>query len=62
MLRARILELEKKHGSLRAASRVLLIDAGYLSRLRDGEKNNPSKSVLRKLRLKRVVNVRYEND
>ena len=54
-LRARIQELAKKHGSLRAAARVLEIDAGYLSRLQGGSKLEPSDGVLRKLGLKRVV-------
>lgn len=54
-LRRRIQELAKQHGSLRAAARVLKIDAGYLSRLQDGLKTEPSNDVLRKLGLKRVV-------
>lgn len=54
-LRARIHELAKKHGSLRAAARVLEIDHAYLSRLQDGSKLEPSDEILRKLRLKRVV-------
>lgn len=54
-LRARIQELAKKHGSLRAAARALEIDHAYLSRLQDGLKLEPSDAVLRKLRLKRVV-------
>ena len=55
LLRARIQELAKQHGSLRAASRVLQIDNGYLSRLQDGGKTEPSEEVLRKLGLRRVV-------
>jgi len=47
--------LAEQHGSLRAAARVLNVDAGYLSRLQTGEKNNPSDSLLRKLKLKRKV-------
>lgn len=54
-LRERIKELERQHGSLRAAARVLQIDAAYLLRLRDGEKTNPSATVLRKLKLKKVT-------
>lgn len=54
-LRARIQELARQHGSLRAAARALGIDAGYLSRLQDGSKLEPSDAVLRKLGLKRVV-------
>lgn len=55
MLQKRIEALTKKHGSLRAVSRVLKIDNGYLSRLASGEKDDPSDSVLRKLGLRRVV-------
>lgn len=54
-LRARIQELAKQHGSLRAAARALEIDPGYLSRLQDGLKLEPSDAVLRKLGLKRIV-------
>ena len=51
----RIEELVKQHGGLRAVARVTEIDAGYLSRLRSGEKVNPNKDKLRRLGLKRVV-------
>lgn len=54
-LRARIQALAKQHGSLRAAARVLEIDAGYLSRLQDGAKTEPSEAVLKKLGLRRIV-------
>lgn len=54
-LRGRIQELAKRHGTLRAVARVLEIDAGYLSRLQDGLKTEPSEAVLRKLGLRRVV-------
>jgi AraC-like DNA-binding protein len=54
-LRDRIIELERQHGSLRAAARVLQIDPAYLLRLRDGQKTNPGATVLRKLKLKKVV-------
>ena len=54
-LRDRIIELERQHGSLRAAARVLQIDPAYLLRLRDGEKTNPSAAVLRKLKLMKIV-------
>lgn len=55
MLRTRINELADKHGGLRAAARVLNIDPGYLVRLRDGQKTQPSATVLKKLKLARVV-------
>lgn len=54
-LQERIDELVAQHGSLRAVSRVTEIDAGYLSRLRAGEKANPEKDKLRRLGLRRVV-------
>lgn len=55
LLQQRISELASQHGSLRAAARVLQVDAGYLSRLQSGEKNDPGEELLRKLRLRRVV-------
>lgn len=51
----RINELVAQHGSLRAVARVTEIDAGYLSRLRSGEKVNPDKLKLTRLGLRRVV-------
>lgn len=54
-LQDRIDELVAQHGSLRAVARVTEIDAGYLSRLRTGEKVNPEKDKLRRLGLRRVV-------
>lgn len=42
-------------GSLRAAADVLDVDAGYLSRLRSGEKEAPSDDLLKRLGLTRVV-------
>jgi hypothetical protein len=51
-LKQRIDELVAHFGSLRVLSRVLQIDAGYLSRLRAGDKTAPSKTVLRKLGLR----------
>lgn len=50
--------LAKRHGSLRAAARVLNLTPAYLCRLRQGVKTEPSETVLRKLGLRRVV--RYE--
>ncbi|WP_414616988.1 hypothetical protein [Stenotrophomonas muris] len=43
------------HGSLRAASKDLGIDAGYLSRLASGEKENPGDYVLERLGLEKKV-------
>lgn len=54
----RVLQLCEQHGSLRAAARVVQIDAGYLSRLMNGEKVNPSAAFLRRLGLSRHVDYR----
>lgn len=51
----RIEELVEQHGGLRKAARAVRIDPGYLSRLRAGEKDEPSATTLRKLGLKRMV-------
>lgn len=58
-LQDRINELVAQHGSLRAVARVTEIDAGYLSRLRSGEKANPDKDKLRRLGLRRVVSFEH---
>lgn len=44
-----------KHGSVRAAARVLQIDAGYLCRLANGKARNPSDKVCKKLGLRKFV-------
>ena len=54
-LAKRIGELAEKHGSLRAAARVLQIDHAYLWRLANGQKDNPDQALLRKLGLRQVV-------
>jgi hypothetical protein len=59
-LKQRIDELIKQHGSLRAASRVLQMDAAYLFRLSSGEKSAPSEHILKKLKLRKIVIVTYE--
>lgn len=51
----RVDELIGCHGTLREVSRLLQIDCGYLSRLRNGEKMNPSRNILQKLGLREVV-------
>lgn len=48
-------QLIHRHGSLRAAARVLQISAPYLSRLFSGEKKDASDAILRKLGVRRVV-------
>lgn len=51
--------LIERHGSYRAAARVLRIDHVYLWRIRKGLKDNPSAKLLKKLHLKREVTIRY---
>jgi len=51
LLKARIDQLAEIYGSLRKTAVALNIDVAYLKRLRDGEKTNPSGSVLKKLGL-----------
>ncbi len=54
-LKERIEELVEQHGSLRAAARVIEIDAGYLCRLANGEKVRPGKDFLRKMGIRSVL-------
>lgn len=51
LLKKRIDELAELYGSVRAVGNALKIDHAYLYRLRQGEKKNPSKTVLVKLGL-----------
>ena len=53
--------LIKKHGSLRAAARAINEDHGYLSRLKNGRKTEPSDAVLAKLGLERVTRIKRRN-
>lgn len=55
----RVIEIIAHHGGVRAASRVLEVDAGYLSRLANGSKSRPGKPLLKKLGLCEVIG--YEN-
>lgn len=54
-LQRRVSDLCQQAGGVRAAAKALGIDFGYLSRLANGTKTNPSDEVLRKLGLRRVV-------
>jgi hypothetical protein len=47
--------LVAKHGGVRPAARVIGVNYAYLSRLRSGDKINPTAAVLRKLGLRKVV-------
>jgi hypothetical protein len=51
----RVQELIGQHGGLRPAARVLGMTPQYLLRLQNGEKDNPSPAILKKLGLKRFV-------
>lgn len=55
VLAARIDEYISMYGSLREVGASIGIDAGYLQRLRSGEKVNPSDATLARLGLRRVV-------
>jgi len=61
-LRDRILEGVALHGSLRKLADHLGVDVGYLSRLKNDEKFNPSTGVLKKLNMKRHEFVFYTRD
>lgn len=47
--------LVERHGGVRPAARAVQINYAYLSRLRSGEKTNPTDAVLRKLGLRKIV-------
>jgi len=49
------------HGTLRAVARMAKVDPGYLSRLRYGERQNPSEEVLKALGLTRIVSYQFTN-
>lgn len=54
----RIQELIIEHGGLRAAGRALDVNPSYLKRLKDGERFNPSDSLLRRMDL--ISEVKYK--
>lgn len=62
VLRDRIIELEKEHGSIRAVSRATGVDGPYLSRLKSGKKGNPSGALLAALGLRRVSHIERAKD
>jgi len=51
LFKLRIDELVNVYGSIRQVGKALHIDHAYLHRLSTGEKQNPSKVILRKLGL-----------
>lgn len=55
LVQARINKLAERHGSLRAAARVLKVSAPYLCRLQKGEKKEGSDALLRKLGIRREI-------
>lgn len=54
-----ILKSVAKHGSYRAAGKVLGVDHAYLHKLATGEKDAPSEALLKKLGLRRTVTITY---
>lgn len=52
---ARIKQLQRDHGGLRAAARAIGMSPSYMIRLRDGKKLEPSVRLLRKLGLEKKV-------
>lgn len=54
-LRDRVEMICKTFGGVRPAGRALRINYAYLSRLKSGEKSNPTTATLRKLGLKKIV-------
>ena len=56
LLQQRLREAIDQHGTVRAAGKALGLDIAYLSRLLNGKMDNPPADLLRKLRLRRVVN------
>lgn len=52
-------ELVRLHGGLRKAAESCDIDVGYFSRLKSGEKDNPTAETLRKLGLTKTVVYQY---
>lgn len=54
-LQTRAKDFIARHGSVRAAARILDVDVGYLHRLSTGERVQPSDETLKKLGLRRVV-------
>lgn len=59
-LKERIDYLVLRFGSLRMTATAVNLDVGYLSRLRAGEKTEPSEETLLKLGLTKIV--RYQGD
>lgn len=55
ILRSRIEALTEKYGGITKAGKAIKVDTGYLVRLRDGEKRNPSDETLFKLGLVKVI-------
>lgn len=45
----------KKHGGVRNCAKVFDVDPSYITRLRKGEKMEPSDSILRRLGLVKMV-------
>ena len=54
-LQRRVAQLRKIHGGFRTAARAIDLDPAYLFRLGNGEKTKPSKAVLRRMGLIKIV-------
>lgn len=61
VLRLTILGLVKTFGSYRKLAQNLDCDHAYLWKLAHGKKDDPSPELLRKLGLRRVVTVTYQD-
>jgi len=59
-LRQRIDELLDEHGCYRVAEEATGIDGGYLHRLRNGTKDNPSNDTCKRLGLKKRMVIEYK--
>lgn len=60
LLQLAVTDAVARHGSYRAAGKVLGFDHAYLHKLATGEKDNPSEVLLRKLGLRRTVTITYK--
>lgn len=55
LLKAKLKKLYQEAGTWRKAGKVLDVSASYLNRLYNGERIEPSSSLLKKMGLKRIT-------
>ena len=55
----RVRQLIAQYGGIRPAARALKMDAGYLLRLKTGEKMNPGPAVLKKLGIVKLAIIQF---